>query len=119
MLSKDRARTVAFYKALPGVSRADFETQFKAMIAAMIKLPIVQKNHLLKDVMCFARNNLDEPARAVPFGVAKADATIVAIVEAEIGEDPAFRKLMGTSAQNLGVDLGEIFAMEVITPIDK
>ncbi|KAJ7878663.1 hypothetical protein B0H13DRAFT_1892541 [Mycena leptocephala] len=104
MLPTDRVRTVRIYKAPPGVSRAEFEAQFKSMFATMIKLSIVQKK-LLKYQMCFARNNLDEPARAVPFGVAKTDSIIVAIIEAEshealeIGEDPAFRKFMNASVK--------------------
>jgi hypothetical protein len=46
MLPTDRVCTVGIYKAPPGVSRAEFEAQFKLMIAAMIKLPTVQKNLL-------------------------------------------------------------------------
>ncbi|KAJ7445658.1 hypothetical protein FB451DRAFT_1412678 [Mycena latifolia] len=125
MLSQDRVRTIGIYKAPPDVSRVVFETEFKDMVARFIELPIVQKN-LLKHEVCFAREHLDDHARAVPLGVTQTNAMIVAILEAEsheafheISEDPAFRELMVASAQILGADLGEIFAAEVMITIDK
>ncbi|KAJ7923440.1 hypothetical protein B0H13DRAFT_2316389 [Mycena leptocephala] len=72
--------------------------------------------NLLKYEWCCARGHIDEPVRAVPLGRAKANATVIVIMEAE---DPAFRELMAASSEALGVDLGEIFPTEVMTAIDK
>ncbi|KAJ7844684.1 hypothetical protein B0H13DRAFT_1908748 [Mycena leptocephala] len=108
MLSKDRIRVVGVYKAPSGVSQADFEIKFKAMAAAFTASPISQ--NLIK----YERGHIDEPVRAVPLGLAKANATVIVIMEAEshkslvqISEDPAFRELMAASGEALGVDLGE------------
>ncbi|KAJ7445849.1 hypothetical protein FB451DRAFT_1412525 [Mycena latifolia] len=38
---------------------------------------------------------------------------------AEVGEDLAFRKLMRATSQSLGLEVGEMFAAEVMTTIGK
>ncbi|KAJ7473538.1 hypothetical protein FB451DRAFT_1175177 [Mycena latifolia] len=78
-----RVRTIGIYKAPPDISREMFETEFKAMVAQFIELPIVQ-NSLLKHEVCFAREHLDDHARTAGLGVTQTNSTIVAIFEADV-----------------------------------
>ncbi|KAJ7473503.1 hypothetical protein FB451DRAFT_1175140 [Mycena latifolia] len=85
-------RAIGIYKAPPGLSRAEFETQFKATIATMLELPIVQKN--------FFKHEMSHNAMV------------------EVAEYPTFRSLMIATSQSIGLDVGKVFATEVITMIE-
>ncbi|KAJ7473541.1 hypothetical protein FB451DRAFT_1175180 [Mycena latifolia] len=120
--SRNRVREIGIYKAPPGLSRAEFETQFKATIIAMLELPIVQKNFLKHEMTNAMIVVIFEAESHNATGGGRCILTIThtsLLTSSEVAEYPPFRSLMIVTSQSIGLDVGEIFATEVITTIDK
>ncbi|KAJ7036315.1 hypothetical protein C8F04DRAFT_1096063 [Mycena alexandri] len=123
--TKDRLLAIGIHRAPPGMSKEEFLGKMKALAAAVVALPVVQKN-VLKYRIISANSSFDEHMKefGMPASTPQHIALLVAESETpeqmlEISKDPELHSLV-TAAEEMTPERGaSIFSAHVVEKLNK
>ncbi|KAJ7430215.1 hypothetical protein B0H11DRAFT_2138238, partial [Mycena galericulata] len=116
---------IGIYRAPPGLSKEEFLDKMKALAAAVVALPVVQKN-VLKYQIISANSSFDEHIKA--FGMPASTPQHIALLVAEseppeqileISKDPEFQSLVAAAEEMTPERGASIFSAHVVEKLNK
>ncbi|KAJ6554298.1 hypothetical protein B0H19DRAFT_1262679 [Mycena capillaripes] len=123
--TKGRFLAVGIHRAPPGMSKEEFLGKMKALAAAVVALPVVQKN-VVKYQIISANSSFDEHIKA--FGMPASTQQHIALLVAEsetpeqmleISKDPELQSLVAAAEEMTPERGASIFSAHVVEKLNK